>query len=985
MGIKLSACTIAKNEAINIGKSIDSYKDYVDEIIIVDTGSIDETIEIAKEKGAKVLNFEWNNDFAAAKNFALDNATGDWIIFLDADEWFDKDTAKNLKAAIESTIKQGYDAAACKLVNFYTETEVMETASTIRIFRHAKNIRFNRPIHEALFDFDKNIPLPGLFSELLIINHSGYMKDILEKKAKRNKILLDKNFASGKASYIDYFYGMRENSKEDINVADFFYKLIENTENYDELISSFNVSTSVDETKVKVTNFFPNKYSFEYRVKLLEDIQKKHVNNPTFKFFEYMLFEKVDKKRAIKALQDAVEFEKNFEQENAAASNPFYSNKSVAYSKLGEYFIFTNDKMKALECFSQAVKADNKNLEALFGLLYVVGNEKNEEIIMFLNSLYDVSNKEIGNFLVDALRITKFKDVFLYYFVDYYKKHGEVDQAFFTSRLITGDFEEVIDRYVKVYKESKDERALLLISAALIVNNSKDKFIELIEIFSGVYSKILYAYFDDQKIDKSNEKELQVVLGIFKELSYIANDEIIEKIVNIVEHTKGRFIFEMLRYYYSHYSYDYILKWINKLNKKIKDEKELNSYISYLLTNIYFRYNEFEKIPEVLEKTIAGGLLSQDIVLICEMLEADDEKLKEYYELFDNLNFAKINMLLDDIKDKANDSIKFMTIEKLEEELKYKLDSVTSENLSVFYSFAEKAKQNKAFVISERYYKIALKYGFKVDKCYLALGEIYNKFGKAELSFYCYEKAFVENFTLASNLLPNNHANKNYVFFKKEEKNILNCPICGSESKEVGTYINIFDEKLTYNDPMIVKYRCCNECEHIFAENDVADKIYWENEPKTKASDDKILLSYDILENICEITDGTTILDYSNDNGEFESAAVNYGFSVEKNDFGKTFEIILSGESLNGIYEVESALRKQVENLNQEGIIVFKFYDEGNAFSKLADRPLWAKSGVKNIFSKKSISILFEKVGLQILQINIDKINKGQIIVFASK
>jgi len=112
MSIKLSACTIAKNEALNIGKSIDSYKEYVDEIIIVDTGSIDETAKIAEEKGAKVLHFEWKNDFAAAKNFALDNATGDWIIFLDADEWFDGDTAKNIKEGIKNAVAQNYNAVA---------------------------------------------------------------------------------------------------------------------------------------------------------------------------------------------------------------------------------------------------------------------------------------------------------------------------------------------------------------------------------------------------------------------------------------------------------------------------------------------------------------------------------------------------------------------------------------------------------------------------------------------------------------------------------------------------------------------------------------------------------------------------------------------------------------------------------------------------------------------------------------------------------
>ena len=63
MGIKLSACTIARNEAKNIAKSINSYKEYVDEIVIIDTGSIDDTVEVARKNGAKVLNYEWANDF----------------------------------------------------------------------------------------------------------------------------------------------------------------------------------------------------------------------------------------------------------------------------------------------------------------------------------------------------------------------------------------------------------------------------------------------------------------------------------------------------------------------------------------------------------------------------------------------------------------------------------------------------------------------------------------------------------------------------------------------------------------------------------------------------------------------------------------------------------------------------------------------------------------------------------------------------------
>jgi len=985
MSIKLSACTIAKNEALNIGKSIDSYKDYVDEIIIVDTGSIDETAEIAKAKGAKVLNFEWKNDFSAAKNFALDNATGDWIIFLDADEWFDGDSAKHIKEAIESAVSQNYNSVACKLVNFFTETEIMETASTIRVFKHADNIRFCRAIHEALFDINTNVALPGIYSELFTINHSGYMKGLIAKKAKRNKALLDKNFALGNASPIDYFYGIRENLQESPEVSEFFYKLINNTSDYDEQVSTFNITTSIDENKIKVVNRFPNKYSFEYRVKLLENIQKKHENNPTFKFYEYMLFNDVDKKRAINALKDAIEFEKTFDKENAVSSNPFYARRSEAYGALGMYYLFLNDTIKALDCFTQAIKADYTNFTAFNGLLHIISKEKTEDKVVFINSIFDISNKDVEKFIVENLRVTEFKELFLYYFVDYYKKYEEVEISYFTSRLFTGNFEEVTDKYIDVYKESKDDRALILITSALISGNCNEKYLTVLNELTFPYVKILTAYFNNQNMENITDNEFKIIVGIFKEIAYIAEDDTIKKLVSICAPSKEGICFEIIKYYYSKLSYKYALKWINEFENLQELSDNFKGYANYLKTNIYFRTSEFDKISDCLDKVVSDGFIDQDIISICEILEADDEKLHEYFELFDSLKFAKINMPLDKLEDFSSDSVKFMTIDKFEEEIGNRSISLFTEYAKTIFDFAFKAKKCKAFLIAEKYYKIAIKYQYMMDKAYLALGEIYNYFNKPELSYYCYEKAFIENFRLAKDILPKNHPNLDYVFSKKKEQEVESCPVCGGESKLIKSYINIFDENLSYNEPLIMKYRECCECKHVFAGNELCDKEFWAEEKKVDINNNKIILAYDILENICEITDGELILDYSDDNGEFETAAKNYGFNVIKGNNGNKGDIIFAGNSLNNVYNIEEKLEQFTRSLTQDGIIILELYDEGNAFSKLSDRPLWAKSGVKNIFSKKSIEVLFNKFDLHILQINVDKVNRGKIIVFAGR
>lgn len=82
----LSLAMIVKDEEDCIKRCLDSVINLVDEIIIVDTGSTDKTVEICQSCNAQVFSYQWNNDFAAARNFGLDKVTRDWILWLDADE-----------------------------------------------------------------------------------------------------------------------------------------------------------------------------------------------------------------------------------------------------------------------------------------------------------------------------------------------------------------------------------------------------------------------------------------------------------------------------------------------------------------------------------------------------------------------------------------------------------------------------------------------------------------------------------------------------------------------------------------------------------------------------------------------------------------------------------------------------------------------------------------------------------------------------------
>ena len=89
MPMRVSLCMIARNEADTLSRCLSSAAGLADEIIVVDTGSDDNTREIARELNAQVHEFQWVDDFAAARNESLRHATGDWILWLDGDEYFD--------------------------------------------------------------------------------------------------------------------------------------------------------------------------------------------------------------------------------------------------------------------------------------------------------------------------------------------------------------------------------------------------------------------------------------------------------------------------------------------------------------------------------------------------------------------------------------------------------------------------------------------------------------------------------------------------------------------------------------------------------------------------------------------------------------------------------------------------------------------------------------------------------------------------------
>lgn len=184
----ISQCMIVKNEESNIERALSWGKGSVSEQIVVDTGSTDRTVEIARNMGAKVYEFPWIDDFAAAKNYAISKANCEWIAFLDADEYFSKEDGKKLAHYLKQLQGTAYDGIVTAFVELDNEGKVLTAGTHLRIFRNMPELKYYRKIHECLKKDGAGEMSAGDLTKELTIYHTGYGKaeNARKKESRRN-------------------------------------------------------------------------------------------------------------------------------------------------------------------------------------------------------------------------------------------------------------------------------------------------------------------------------------------------------------------------------------------------------------------------------------------------------------------------------------------------------------------------------------------------------------------------------------------------------------------------------------------------------------------------------------------------------------------------------------------------------------------------------------------------------------------------------
>lgn len=220
---RLTLSMIVKNEEKYIKDCLESVKNIADEIVIVDTGSTDNTIKISESYGAKVYSFEWVNDFSAARNYALGKSTGDWILYVDADERLDVNSIDEIKRITATPRDIGF---YCTVNSFDTEESRDNSMRYVRLFANSPAIKFTGKVHEQITpSLIKNNYT--LINSRVLINHIGYniSKEEKQNKAKRNLALLHDEFGISKSSYYAFQLAQTYNILNDIENAVKYFKI----------------------------------------------------------------------------------------------------------------------------------------------------------------------------------------------------------------------------------------------------------------------------------------------------------------------------------------------------------------------------------------------------------------------------------------------------------------------------------------------------------------------------------------------------------------------------------------------------------------------------------------------------------------------------------------------------------------------------------------------------------------------------------------
>lgn len=406
--MKISQAMIVKNEEKNIERALSWGKGVVSEQIVVDTGSTDRTVELAKSMGAKVFSFPWRDDFSLARNFAIEKCKYPWIVMLDADEYFSKEDAGKLKNAIALVEPSNHIHGISTLcANLNKDGEIGSLGSLVRIFRNRKDIRYKGAIHEHLELLDGKDFVVKDFGNALSVLHTGYIDLENSEKLKTNRNLkiilkeLKKNPDDiAMRIYLGKEYFLQEKWKESVEQYRLFTRLI--PERYETLKPFITYGLTDYLRALEALGLEEEKEGRETESIALEErkvveLGRKLIPEGGDYLFSYgkILYQKEKYEEAIPYLLEAL---KKLDEFGATAKSERLLGEILnCYKMLGNSFYFLGQLTEAVHYSTVIIRENPADIDALKFLLkiFLEGKTSWEDVKAFLRNFYEKDMEKV--------------------------------------------------------------------------------------------------------------------------------------------------------------------------------------------------------------------------------------------------------------------------------------------------------------------------------------------------------------------------------------------------------------------------------------------------------------------------------------------------------------------------------------------------------------------------------------------------------------
>ena len=339
--MRLSLAMIVKNEEEKLARCLDSVRAFVDELVIVDTGSADATKEIAASYGAGIFDFVWCGDFSKARNFSIEKTTGDYVLSMDADQILMEFKKEQAMKYMEGKKVLGL----AEIVNSYTQNgqKVLDRSYAAAIF--PREARYAGPVHEQIDTYYPRVKLP------ITIFHDGYdQRD--QFKAKRNIDILERELQSERNPYL-------------------IYKLAQEYRGIEQLAKADQLFSDAYHTAEKDRNYFPNlavEYinnlvqikAYENALEIARQEEQRFSDYPEFHFVCGALYMELVLSAPQKYVQYFPKIKECYEKSISIGENPKYQGtvgmgSFLPMHNLGAFYEVTGNVEKAKACYKAAM------------------------------------------------------------------------------------------------------------------------------------------------------------------------------------------------------------------------------------------------------------------------------------------------------------------------------------------------------------------------------------------------------------------------------------------------------------------------------------------------------------------------------------------------------------------------------------------------------------------------------------------------------